>query len=535
MPLVMNKTGAAAAMETMINKHDGYFDSELRDGWKGNGNGPRSIVPATVWSEQKKKRVSDDGDESSEGEANIRKSAEIRSQHLNRVIGVVIILNTMMLGLETDLTDANDPPDDRVFWILAESIFIIIFSVEIVLRIEIERRRWPCSLWNWLDVCLVIMAIIDTWILNFIHQNNRLRVVNLLRIVRLIRVVRVVRLVRMFRALYVTVMAFKEALSGLVYICIIMVGGVYVCAIFMTAVVGKTDLSELELGGISGSDRFGTILRSMYSLFELMTLEGWQLVGRPLVQAEPAMALFFFGYIMIFTFGLLNMVVAVVVEKTLLQARRLEKMDTDIQQQEVAKQLDEMREAFVECDQNRDGTIDREEFKKSMMFTQEGVSTNKQGSLAACFENLGIPTDDALTLFDILDADASGELSMNEFIDGCARVLGATDPCWDQLATHALVLGLRKTFQEFEQKMMQKVSPSSEAEPGKSMDSLQAPEDGPRQQPLSASELEEWRRLAARQGDEIRRLVEETKGRTDRNKAALERLQRLEEHVLRSQ
>ena len=42
-------------------------------------------------------------------------------------------------------------------------------------------------------------------------------------------------------------------------------------------------------------DRFGSIPRSMYSLFELMTLEGWDEVGRPIVMAEPAMSIFLFG------------------------------------------------------------------------------------------------------------------------------------------------------------------------------------------------------------------------------------------------
>jgi len=527
----MNKTGAAAALQHMITKHN-EFDFDDRGAW---GGGPRTIVPPTVLLEHGRKRNCEDEDSTQDEAARI--ALEKRQTQLNKVIGVVIILNTIMLGLETDLANSNDPPEDRIFWILMESIFIIIFLAEIVIRMEMERRKWPCSLWNWLDVFLVLLAIVETWILNFVEKGGRLRVIGLLRIIRLIRLVRVVRLIRMFRALYVTVMAFKEALSGLVYICIIMVGGVYVCAIFMTAVVGRSELSELELGGISGAERFGSILRSMYSLFELMTLEGWQLVGRPLVQAEPAMAVFFFAYIMIFTFGLLNMVVAVVVEKTLLQAKRLEKMEHEIVQQEAAKQLELMRDAFVECDINHDGMIDREEFAESMTRGSNGhTDTNNQSALAACFERLQIPTDDALTLFDILDSDASGELSMTEFLNGCARVMGATDPLWDQLATHALVLGLKKQFQEFQQEVMRAVSKSTEADPGKCMDSsLLAPE----QKSLSASELEEWRRVTAIKMEEqtkvIRRLAEDTDGRNGHNQDAMERLQRLEEHAFRSQ
>jgi len=199
----------------------------------------------------------------------------------------------------------------------------------------------------------------------------------------------------------------------------------------------------------------GSIPRSMYSLFELMTLEGWQQVGRPLVSQQPLMAIFFFSFIMIFTFGLLNMVVAVVVEKTLLQAKNMDQLDEHEQQLEVEKTLREMQDAFQGSDVNHDGMIDRDEFAEAM---QETDFESPQGRLVVCLDRLGIPTHDALALFDILDSDASGELSMQEFIKGCARVRGASDPNWDQLHTHSLVLGLKKNFQEFRQEVKETLS-----------------------------------------------------------------------------
>jgi len=241
-------------------------------------------------------------------------------------------------------------------------------------------------------------------------------------------------------------MAFKEALSGLAYIGAIMVGGIYVCAIFITGVVGRGDMRELDLGGHAGSDRFGSVRWSMYSLFELLTLEGWVEVARPIIEQQPAMAFFFFSFIMMFTFGLLQMVVAVVVEKTLLNAKRSELENAEKKGLKVGMQLEKLREAFVECDSNQDGTIDRSEFEK--------VMTSSEGKLRACFEALGIPMDDALTLFDILDSDVSGELDQQEFLKGVARVT-APNPLWDHLATHALMMGLKKKFQEFHEQIRQ--------------------------------------------------------------------------------
>jgi len=82
------------------------------------------------------------------------------------------------------------------------------------------------------------------------------------------------------------------------------------------------------------------------------------------------------------------------------------------------------------------------------------------GALAACLTRLEIPTKDALALFDILDGDNSGGISPNEFLDGCARVLGASDPHWDMLDTHASAVGLTRQFEEFREYIDQEVRSS---------------------------------------------------------------------------
>merc|ERR1719379_1287741 len=98
----------------------------------------------------------------------------------------------------------------------------------------------------------------------------------------------------------------------------------FVCAIFTTTMIGQNkSLEDVVIEDDTAGDRFGTLPRSIYSLFELMTLEGWHQVGRPLVMRQPLLFIFLFSYIMVFTFGLLSMIVAVVVEKTLLQAKLL--------------------------------------------------------------------------------------------------------------------------------------------------------------------------------------------------------------------
>merc|ERR1712151_32496 len=122
-------------------------------------------------------------------------------------------------------------------------------------------------------------------------------------------------------------MAFKHAIASMVNIAALILAGIFLSAVFTTSTIGRNkDLRRLQMGIATGEERFGSIPDSMYSLFELMTLEGWENVGRPLVKAEPAFAIFLFLFIMVFTFGMLNMVVAMVVEKTIEQVRMMDEI-----------------------------------------------------------------------------------------------------------------------------------------------------------------------------------------------------------------
>jgi hypothetical protein len=192
---------------------------------------------------------------------------------------------------------------------------------------------------------------------------------------------------------------------------------------------------------ITGSDRFGSVPRSMYSLFELMTLEGWEHVGRPLVMKEPSMAIFLFAFIMVFTFGILNMIVAMVVEKTLMQARHVEETGQKEMMHQVAQELRSMKVVFQEMDDDDSGKITRQELVQALQ-DNEKVQT--------CFKSLGVPVRHAEELFSILDSDCSGELTLEELLDGLARVRGATDPDWDQLAMYAIVRNLARQVQQLE-------------------------------------------------------------------------------------
>jgi len=69
-----------------------------------------------------------------------------------------------------------------------------------------------------------------------------------------------------------------------------------------------------KLFGATFPEWFGTLGRSGYSLFQIMTLESWSMgIVRPVMEVYPHAWLFFVPFILITTFAVVNLVVGLIV------------------------------------------------------------------------------------------------------------------------------------------------------------------------------------------------------------------------------
>eukprot|EP00929_Paragymnodinium_shiwhaense_P030304 TRINITY_DN17196_c0_g1_i8.p1 TRINITY_DN17196_c0_g1~~TRINITY_DN17196_c0_g1_i8.p1 ORF type:complete len:655 (+),score=158.46 TRINITY_DN17196_c0_g1_i8:192-2156(+) len=350
---------------------------------------------------------------------------------LNYFMGVVIILNALTMGLELELCpqDAVTIKDRAVWWAL-ESLFIFIFSAEIVVRFVLEKMQWFNVWWNWLDVAIVMTAVLEQWVLPLVLSGIKadadLSMLTIVRIARLVRLLRVVRLLRMFRGLYLMASAFQQALASMGWVCCIMATGIYICAIFTTTVIGQSeDLKEVRIGQLGDTvvERFGTIPRSIYSLFELMTLEGWHEVGRPLVMKRPALILFLCGYIMVFTFGLLNMVVAVVVDKTLQANSQLAAIDLGEYKKQLLTGLLQVRDYFNQ--ETPDGDIHVDDL-------EDGIRECE--AIQDLLLNTGMPVDKPAEVFAVLDRHGKGSIDAADICEGFVHFKECHHPLYWRIA-----------------------------------------------------------------------------------------------------
>jgi voltage-gated sodium channel len=233
---------------------------------------------------------------------------------LNRFIIALILINAITLGLETSPTIMAS--HGELIQAL-DRMILSIFVVEISLRILAYGPRFFKDPWSVFDFSVVAIALLPAT-----AQFSVLRALRVLRVLRLISMVPQMRRV---------VGALLSSIPGLSSIILVMVLIFYVFAVIAT-----------NLFATQHPQWFGTIGQSMYTLFQIMTLESWSMgIVRPLMETHPYAWAFFIPFILIATFTMLNLFIAIIVNAMQTQA-----------EQESKKSIDKVETATNEMDQH---------------------------------------------------------------------------------------------------------------------------------------------------------------------------------------
>ena len=225
--------------------------------------------------------------------------ALVESRGFNLTITTVIVINAIVLGLETSprVMAAVGP-----LLLALDTVALWIFTVEIGLKVWLYRARFFRGGWNLFDFTIVAIA--------WLPATGPLSVLRALRIMRVLRLISVVPQMRS------VIGALFNALPGMGSIVAVLALIFYVAAVMAT-----------KLFGAAFPDWFGSIGASMYSLFQVMTLESWSMgIVRPVMEVYPAAWVFFVPFIVITSFSVLNLFIALIVNS--MQSLQAETKDT---------------------------------------------------------------------------------------------------------------------------------------------------------------------------------------------------------------
>lgn len=198
----------------------------------------------------------------------------------------VIALNAVTLGIETHPSLSEGFL--QVLYAL-DKLFLSYFVVELFLKGLVYRFRFFHDPWRVFDFVVVGIALLPA--------SGSLSVLRSLRILRTLRMISVIP-------------ALKRVVNGLM----VAVPGLGAVSVIMLLLFYVGSVVSTKLFGESFPDWFGNIGASAYSLFQIMTLESWSMgIVRPVMETYPYAWLFFLPFILLTTFTMLNLFIAVIV------------------------------------------------------------------------------------------------------------------------------------------------------------------------------------------------------------------------------
>lgn len=214
-----------------------------------------------------------------------RLRAFVDAPAFQRTVIAIIALNAIALGLETMPELGGRYP---TFFVVVDRTIIGLFIVELLLRISAYGRVFFRDPWHWFDLIVVGLALVPAS--------------ESMSILRLFRFLRVLRLISVVPGMRRVVTALFTAIPGLASILVLLL-----LSLYMAAVIGERLFHEVA------PQHFGSLGRSLFTMFTVLTVENWPSVADDVMAKEPLAWIFFAIFIVITAFFVLNLLIGVIV------------------------------------------------------------------------------------------------------------------------------------------------------------------------------------------------------------------------------
>ncbi|MEP1961400.1 ion transporter [Tateyamaria sp.] len=260
-----------------------------------------------------------------------RLRAFLEQRRVHNTIMALIIFNAVTLGIST-----SDWAQQNIAGLLdvLDRIVLTIFVVELLLKLYAYGLNFFRNSWNIFDLLVVSVGLLPSS--------------SGLSVLRGLRVIRAMRLLSVIPQMRAVVQALLDALPGMGAVIVMISIVFYIFGVMATIMYGN-----------AFDEWFGTLGRSLYSLFQIMTLESWSMgIVRPVMEVYPTAWAFFVPFIVITAFSVLNLFIGLLVNtmqsavedeteaefETLRKLVRQETDQVDAHVLELSEQIKELRD-----------------------------------------------------------------------------------------------------------------------------------------------------------------------------------------------
>jgi len=209
----------------------------------------------------------------------------VESRRFQQAITAAIVINAITLGCETS---PHLLKQYGGLLHLIDRVALGIFVAELGLRLYAHRTKFFKDPWSCFDAVIIAIALSP-------HSGG-------LSVLRALRILRALRLISMVPSMRRVVSALLTAMPGMASITGLLALILYVSAVMATKLFAETD-----------PEHFGSLGTSAFTLFQIMTADGWSDIARDVMAVHPYAWIFFVIYILVSTFVVLNLFIAITV------------------------------------------------------------------------------------------------------------------------------------------------------------------------------------------------------------------------------
>jgi voltage-gated sodium channel len=239
-----------------------------------------------------------------------RESYEQRpmSEKFNTFMACIIISSCAQMGA------ACQWPRLQVYFFL-DIFFVSVYSFECVARLKVKGgireliRDEQTGVWNTFDLILTFAMLVDI-LVTVIHSPGETgeddAFFKLIRLLRVLRVIRILRILHLVEQLTVVVQGLTESVTTIGWIILLLMLLIYFFAIFFVQEVNH-ELFDPD------KDPFLDLVTAMLTLTNVVVFAAWTETIPP---QQPALLVVFFMFVLLASFGVLNVIIGVIVDAT---------------------------------------------------------------------------------------------------------------------------------------------------------------------------------------------------------------------------
>jgi len=363
------------------------------------------------------------------------------------VPAIVILINAAVIGFSTDHANLSG------VWQGFEYFFLVFYSGEIFAKLFLFGPRWfwtgPDRIWNIFDaVCLVLSlgdAVISTMLLmdSSMEAPVDLTTLMLIKMMRMSRLFRLVRTLRyeIFNELKVMVLGVISGMRCLLWAMVLLIAIIYIFGVLTCNLIGN-EYPEFE-----------DVTASMFTLFRCFTEGCMAYDGSPLTEKIRAKHGFLFlgPYFLVWmgtSLGVFNLVMAVFIDNVMVGQliRKLNEISNSANRVEVEIKEQLLRIILQSSANGVPEAVEQEIVQLKATLSNRAARIRAQFSVlensnvvisrpafnallqdrkfVRVLSEASIETANSAAIFDILDADMSGWLSVHEVYIGLMRLRG---------------------------------------------------------------------------------------------------------------